>query len=77
MLDRVLVSPSWEEHIPLVCVFTLSSDIFDHTPLLIKRGEKDPTLVLIAKVWQENYASKTTHSGSIIASIMQHMHAKS
>jgi hypothetical protein len=58
MLDRVLVSPSWEEHIPLVCVFTLSSDIFDHTPLLIKRGEKDPTLVLIAKVWQENYASK-------------------
>jgi hypothetical protein len=36
-LDRVLVSPSWEEHFPSVTV--MARDLSDHTPLLISTGE--------------------------------------
>ena len=43
LLDRVLVSPSWEEHFPLVVVSTLPSELSDHTPLLIKSGASLPT----------------------------------
>jgi hypothetical protein len=38
--DRVLVSPSREEHFPLVRVTTLSSDLSNHNPLLIKSRER-------------------------------------
>jgi hypothetical protein len=44
LLDRVLVSPSWEENFPLVCATTLPSELSDHTPILIKSGDKPRTL---------------------------------
>lgn len=40
VLDRVLVSSTWEEHYPLVNVSCLSRELSDHTPLLITSGEK-------------------------------------
>ena len=40
LLDRVLVSPAWEEKYPLVAVKTLNRELSDHTPLLINTGEK-------------------------------------
>jgi hypothetical protein len=40
LLDRVLVSPSWEDNFPLVCATTLPSELSDHTPILIKSGDK-------------------------------------
>jgi hypothetical protein len=43
LLDRVLVSPSWEEKFPLVCANTLPSELSDHTPILIKSGVKPKT----------------------------------
>jgi hypothetical protein len=43
LLDRVLVSSSWEEKFPLVCATTLPSELSDHTPILIKSGVKPKT----------------------------------
>jgi hypothetical protein len=40
LLDRVIVSPLWEEHYPLVTVEALARDLSDHTPLLISTGDK-------------------------------------
>jgi hypothetical protein len=53
LLDRVLVSPSWEEKFPLVCVSTLSSELSDHTPILIKTGDKPrvPTIFRFENCW--------------------------
>ena len=39
LLDRVLISPTWEENFPLVTVTALSRELSDHTPLLISIGE--------------------------------------
>lgn len=39
LLDRVLVSPSWEEKFPLVHVEALTRELSDHTPLLISSGD--------------------------------------
>jgi hypothetical protein len=43
LLDRVLVSPAWEENFPLVTVSTLSRELSDHTPLLITTHELQKT----------------------------------
>ena len=40
LLDRVLVSPAWEEKYPLVSVSALNRELSDHTPLLLTTGEK-------------------------------------
>jgi endonuclease/exonuclease/phosphatase family metal-dependent hydrolase len=40
LLDRVIVSPSWEEKYPLVTVNALSRVLSDHTPLLLSTGDK-------------------------------------
>jgi hypothetical protein len=40
VLDRVLVSPSWEEHYPLINVSCITRELSDHTPLFITMGEK-------------------------------------
>jgi hypothetical protein len=40
LLDRVLVSPSWEEKFSLVYATTLPSELSDHTPILIKSGDR-------------------------------------
>jgi hypothetical protein len=40
LLDRVLVSPSWEEKFPPVCATTMPSELSDHTPILIKTGDR-------------------------------------
>ena len=39
LLDRVLVSPSWEELFPLVTVTTLTRELPDHVPQLISMGK--------------------------------------
>jgi hypothetical protein len=43
LLDKVLVSPSWEGKFPLVCAITLPGELSDHTPILIKSGDKPRT----------------------------------
>jgi hypothetical protein len=40
LLDRVLVPPDWEGKYPLVTTLALNRVLLDHTPLLIKTGEK-------------------------------------
>jgi hypothetical protein len=35
LLDRVIVSPTWEENFPLVTGCALSRDLSDHTQLLL------------------------------------------
>ena len=40
LLDRVSLSPTWEDRYPLVQVSTLSRELSDHTPLYISSGEK-------------------------------------
>ena len=37
-LDRILVSPSWEQHLPLVTVRTLVRGVSDHAALLVHTG---------------------------------------
>jgi exonuclease III len=37
-LDRVLISPEWEQQYPLVRVEALNREISDHTPLLLSLG---------------------------------------
>jgi hypothetical protein len=37
-LDRILMSTKWEQEFPLMNVIALSSDILDHTPLLLDIG---------------------------------------
>jgi hypothetical protein len=39
-LDRVLISTEWEQQYPLATVEALNTEIFDHTPLLLRLGEK-------------------------------------
>jgi hypothetical protein len=41
-LDRVLMSPEWENLFPLVHVRKLVRDISDHNALLINTGEQSP-----------------------------------
>lgn len=38
-LDRILVSPAWESHYPMVNVIALERALSDHAPLLIDSGE--------------------------------------
>jgi hypothetical protein len=40
LFDMVLVSTPWEEKFPLVCASTLPSELYDHTPILIKMGDR-------------------------------------
>ena len=39
LLDRVLISTTWEDVYPLVTVTALNRDLSDHTPLLVSTGE--------------------------------------
>jgi hypothetical protein len=39
-LDRVLISTEWEQQYPLATVEALNREISDHTPLLLRLGEK-------------------------------------
>lgn len=48
LLDRVLVSPTWEEQYQLVYVTTVACELSDHAPLLIKTRNKDPYLQFFA-----------------------------
>jgi hypothetical protein len=41
-LDRVLMSPEWEDLFPLVHVRKLVRDISDHNALLLNMGEQSP-----------------------------------
>jgi hypothetical protein len=75
LLDRVLVSPTWEENFPLVTVSTLTRDLSDHTPLLITTGEQPKTppifrfencwfereglIPLVTQVWRQTYRGKS------------------
>jgi hypothetical protein len=43
VLDRVLVSPSWEQWYPLVIVHTLLMCGSDHNPLLVLRAPRLPS----------------------------------
>jgi hypothetical protein len=74
LLDRVLISPTWEEKFPLVTVTTLSRDSSDHTPLLITTGKhplKSPAFrfencwferegldELVSQVWRQTYRGR-------------------
>lgn len=53
LLDRVLVSPSWEDTFPLVTVTALSRELSDHTPLLISTGvvTKNPRQFKFENCW--------------------------
>jgi endonuclease/exonuclease/phosphatase family metal-dependent hydrolase len=55
LLDRVLVSPTWEEKFPLVSVTALARDLSYHTPLLIATGErpKIPPIFRFENCWFE------------------------
>ena len=41
-LDRILMATEWEQKFPLSTVIALSSDISDHTPLLLNTGGASP-----------------------------------
>jgi hypothetical protein len=53
LLDRVLVSPSWEEKFSLVYATTLPRELSDHTPTLIKSGDrpKRQSIFRFEKCW--------------------------
>ena len=75
LLDRVLVSPSWEENFPLVTVTALTRELSDHVPLLISTGEglkiqknfkfencwflRDDLEGIITKIWNQEVGGST------------------
>ena len=74
LLDRVLVSPSWEENFPLVTVTALTRELLDHVPLFISTGEglkiqrnfkfencwflRDDLEGIITKIWNQVYSQE-------------------
>jgi hypothetical protein len=75
LLDRILVSPTWEEKFPIVTVATLTRDLSDHTPLLITTVERpkippifrfenfwfgrEGLVDLVGQVWRQTYRGKS------------------